>query len=83
VDATCTCCGETAGATVQFVHHPEVTICCRCLDWLNRQRDRQVRAHTGGWTVVNTDPIFAVADVARATDHYERLGFEISRHEES
>jgi catechol 2,3-dioxygenase-like lactoylglutathione lyase family enzyme len=37
----------------------------------------------GGWTVVNTDPVFAVADVARATDHYERLGFEISHHDES
>jgi catechol 2,3-dioxygenase-like lactoylglutathione lyase family enzyme len=31
--------------------------------------------------VVGVEPIFAVADVARAVDHYERLGFTTSHHD--
>jgi predicted enzyme related to lactoylglutathione lyase len=32
--------------------------------------------------VVAVDSIFAVADLARAVEHYERLGFEISYYDE-
>ncbi len=31
--------------------------------------------------VVGVEPIFSVADVARAVDHYERLGFTSSYHD--
>jgi len=31
--------------------------------------------------VVGVEPIFAVADAARAVEHYERLGFTISHHD--
>ena len=32
--------------------------------------------------IVAVDPIFAVADMPRAVEHYKRLGFEISYHDE-
>lgn len=33
--------------------------------------------------IVATDPIFAVADISRAVEHYTRLGFEISHYDEN
>ncbi len=33
--------------------------------------------------VVGVEPIFTVADVTRAVDHYERLGFTTSHHDAS
>jgi predicted enzyme related to lactoylglutathione lyase len=33
--------------------------------------------------VVGFEPIFTVADVARSVDHYQRLGFETSRHDDA
>jgi uncharacterized glyoxalase superfamily protein PhnB len=35
------------------------------------------------WTVVGFEPCFSVVDVARAVDHYQRLGFTMSDHDES
>jgi catechol 2,3-dioxygenase-like lactoylglutathione lyase family enzyme len=32
--------------------------------------------------VVSAEPIFAVADISRAVEHYTRLGFEISHYDE-
>jgi len=78
---TCSCCGETATDAVSLLCHPDISICSRCLDWLSGQRDRQERSH-GGWRVAGFEPIFTVSDLARSTDHYERMGFEISHHDE-
>ena len=38
-------------------------------------------AHNGGWKAGGFEPIFAVKDVSRSTDHYARMGFEISFHD--
>jgi catechol 2,3-dioxygenase-like lactoylglutathione lyase family enzyme len=83
VTSTCSCCGESVEATVQLHSHKEIRICYRCLDWLNWRREKQIKAHGGGWRAVAFDPIFRVADVSRSTDHYARMGFEISHHDES
>ena len=32
--------------------------------------------------IVAADPIFAVSDMPRAAEHYKRLGFEISYHDD-
>ena len=37
----------------------------------------------GGWMPVGFEPIFTVTDVPRATDHYAKMGFEISHHDET
>jgi catechol 2,3-dioxygenase-like lactoylglutathione lyase family enzyme len=47
------------------------------------RRDRQVASIGGGWKVIGIEPIFIVADVERSADHYTRLGFSITRHDES
>jgi hypothetical protein len=62
--------------------HREIHICFDCLNWLNAKRSEQVRAH-GGWRVGGFEPIFTVEDVARSADHYAKLGFEISFHDET
>jgi predicted enzyme related to lactoylglutathione lyase len=80
---TCSCCGKTGEPTVQLHSHREIQICYDCLNWLNNKRDEQVKAHGGGWRVGGFEPIFVVADVARATDHYAKMGFEISFHDET
>ncbi len=67
---------------MQLHSHRDISICYDCLDWLNRKRDKQVKGHGGGWMAVGFEPIFAVADVPRSTDHYAKLGFEISHHDE-
>jgi uncharacterized glyoxalase superfamily protein PhnB len=78
----CSCCGEAVEESVRLLSHREVAICYRCLDWLNTRRARQVAAR-GGWAAVGVDPIFTVADVVRSVDHYQRLGFETSHHDET
>jgi hypothetical protein len=79
----CSCCGKTGEPTVQLHSHREIQICYDCLGWLNAKRDHQVNAHGGGWQVGGVEPIFEVSDVARATDHYARMGFEISFHDDT
>lgn len=78
---TCSCCGESVDQTVQLHSHKEIRICYQCLDWLNMRRDKKTGAHGGGWQVAGFEPIFTVADVPRATDHYDKLGFEIGHHD--
>jgi catechol 2,3-dioxygenase-like lactoylglutathione lyase family enzyme len=80
---TCSCCGESVEASVQLHSHPEIKICYQCLDWLNRRRDKQVAASGGGWKVIGIEPIFTVADLERTVDHYTRLGFSITQHDET
>ncbi len=70
-------------ASVKLHSRPDVAICSRCLDWLVMRRDRQVAARSGGWRVGACEPVFTVADVARSVDHYTRLGFAASRHDET
>ena len=77
----CSCCSKT-GDTVQLHDHREIQVCYDCLNWMNEQRDRQMAAR-GGWQVSGFEPIFTVADVAAATQHYARLGFEISHHDDA
>jgi catechol 2,3-dioxygenase-like lactoylglutathione lyase family enzyme len=33
--------------------------------------------------VAGFEPVFSVSDMARSTDHYVKMGFEISHHDES
>jgi hypothetical protein len=75
---SCSCCG-TAPETgsVHLQSHPETVICYRCLDWLNAQRENQVRAGGAGVRVTEVEPMFRVSDVAEAADHYVRLGFTV------
>jgi catechol 2,3-dioxygenase-like lactoylglutathione lyase family enzyme len=81
----CACCEKPVRETdsVRLLHNSDVAICFDCLDWLNTQRDRHVRAHGGGWVVAGSEPVFVVADMPRAADHYRKLGFEITYHDDS
>jgi uncharacterized glyoxalase superfamily protein PhnB len=79
----CSCCGETPELeSVQLRSHREIVICYRCLDWLNGQRDKKVAATGGAVRIVGVEPCFSVGDIERAVDHYQRLGFTISYHDE-
>jgi catechol 2,3-dioxygenase-like lactoylglutathione lyase family enzyme len=80
VKVACACCKTSVDETnsVQLLHASDVTICFDCLSWLNTQRDRHARAHSGGWVVSGYEPVFVVADMERAADHYRKLGFEVS-----
>ncbi len=81
--AGCACCGESdVGSLLQLHSHPEISICHRCLDWLNTRREKSDAA-ADPVRVVGFEPIFAVSDVARSRDHYERMGFTTSEHDET
>jgi len=78
-DAVCTCCGTPAdGRAVRLLSHPEVVICSPCLDWLVSQRERRIAGHGSAVRVLGTESVLVVEDVARAVDHYRRLGFAVS-----
>jgi uncharacterized glyoxalase superfamily protein PhnB len=49
---------------------------------MNSQRDLQVERSGGPVQVVGHEPVFRVVDVARAVEHYQRLGFRIEHHDE-
>jgi hypothetical protein len=76
----CSCCGE-GKETVQLHDHGEIPVCFDCVDWLNRKRDSQIHGGGGVWMVVGFEPVFAVADIPGATDHYARMGLEIDFHD--
>ena len=85
---TCLCCGEEAERWVPFHTDTSVKVCFTCLDWMNGHRRRQLEGQrrvgaAGGWLVEGFDPIFMVASVARSAAHYEKLGFEITYHDET
>jgi hypothetical protein len=74
---SCSCCGTTPDSGAVHLHsHSGTVICYRCLDWLNAQRERQLRA-AGGVRVTEVEPMFRVSEVAEAADHYRRLGFTV------
>jgi catechol 2,3-dioxygenase-like lactoylglutathione lyase family enzyme len=85
---TCSCCGEDAERWVPFHTDTSVKVCFTCLDWLNGHRRRQLQGQRdlgapGGWLVEGFEPVFVVASVPRSAAHYEKLGFEISYHDDS
>lgn len=81
---TCSCCGEVPeGSVVRLRSHRDIAICYGCLDWLNAKRRDQVAAAGGGAAIAGYDPAFRVADIERAVDHYQRLGFRASHHDET
>src|SRR5690349_14099354 len=78
--AVCSCCNLDKAITVGLHCHPDIEICSDCLDWLARRRDKQARA-AGPVRIVQNDPIFLVADVVQAMNHYEKLGFATDAHD--
>jgi hypothetical protein len=60
----------------------DTVICYSCLDYLNSQRARQIVILDGLQPLAGFDPAFSVRDVERGIDHYERLGFIGSRHDD-
>ena len=82
---TCAFCEKSVAETdaVRLLHNADVTICADCLNWLNSQRDRRVRARSGGWAVTAHETVFVVSDMPRAADHYRKLGFAITYHDDS
>jgi len=77
---SCACCGKSVEETnsVRLLHNADTKICFDCLGWLENQRDRHVGAHSGGWVVTASEPVFVVSDMERAADHYRKLGFEVT-----
>jgi hypothetical protein len=69
--------------SVSLFSHRDIAICYRCLDWLDMQRDKQVADQGGGWTAIEIEPIFTVKDMERSVNHYVRLGFTITHHDET
>jgi catechol 2,3-dioxygenase-like lactoylglutathione lyase family enzyme len=67
---------------VRLRSHPELPICHDCLAGLDAQRDGQVQLMTGRWLVTRFEPIFKVADVARSAAWFERLGFDMTFHDD-
>jgi hypothetical protein len=80
---TCICCEEAeVPGSVELLSHRSISICYRCLDWLNMKRIKLDTAHSGPMRVAGVEPIFTVSDVARSVDHYKRLGMGTSYHDE-
>ncbi len=76
----CACCEKSVDETtsVRLLHRPDIMICFDCLGWLNTQRERHDRAHSGGWVVSGSNSVLVVGDMPRAADHYAKLGFEVT-----
>lgn len=79
----CACCGESLDQHYTTLwSRKDIAICYTCLDYLNSQRTRQIAIHGGLQPLAGFDPVFSVRDVDRAVEHYERLGFTTSRHDD-
>ncbi len=77
----CSNCENRVDAWVTLWSHPDLLICYECLDYLNRRRETQIAVQGGLKPLAGFDPIFSVRDVARAVDHYQRLGFATEYHD--
>jgi uncharacterized glyoxalase superfamily protein PhnB len=78
----CACCEQPqSGGAVRLWPETNLHVCYSCLDWMNSQRERQVRQGADQVRLLGYEPIFAVADVARAAAHYELLGFRSEMHD--
>ena len=81
-NGSCSCCDLEKPHVVALHCHPDISLCSDCLDWLVHRRDKQA-ALAGPTRIVNEDPVFLVSDVARAKDHYVKLGFATDDHDET
>jgi uncharacterized glyoxalase superfamily protein PhnB len=80
---SCACCEQPlAGGFVRLWPPTNIRVCYDCLDWMNSQRVRQVECSGSPVQVLGHEPVFRVADVARAVGHYQRLGFRTEYHDE-
>jgi uncharacterized glyoxalase superfamily protein PhnB len=80
----CACCEQPlTGGFVRLWPPTNVRVCYDCLDWMNSQRDLQVARSGGPVRVVGHEPVFRVGDIARAVEHYQRLGFRTEFHDET
>jgi catechol 2,3-dioxygenase-like lactoylglutathione lyase family enzyme len=82
---TCSCCDRAVATAVPLQCHAEIAICPDCIGWLRREAERLEQERAGitprRKRVIFVEPIFTVADVARAEAHYRRLGFETEEHD--
>jgi hypothetical protein len=80
MNVACACCEKAVQETdsVRLLHRSDITICFDCLNWLNTRRERHIHAHSGGWVVSFSEPVFVVTDMAQAADHYQKLGFDVT-----
>jgi uncharacterized glyoxalase superfamily protein PhnB len=81
----CACCEQPlAGSFIRLWPSTDIRVCYECLDWMNSQRALQIERSGGRRVqVVGHEPVFRVMDVARAVEHYQRLGFKTAYHDES
>jgi catechol 2,3-dioxygenase-like lactoylglutathione lyase family enzyme len=80
-DLVCACRGERRSDAVALLHRRDIALCLRCTDWLRDKAEKQLAAQDSV-RVVGYEPIFRVANLPRAIDHYERLGFKTSKHDD-
>ncbi len=80
---TCICCETSVEWWVRLRSHPDLAICHDCLGGLNGQRHGQLQLIAGSWLVMEFEPIFKVADVARSVVWFERAGFAVSFHDDA
>jgi catechol 2,3-dioxygenase-like lactoylglutathione lyase family enzyme len=78
---TCACCNLEKPVTVALHCNPDVSLCSDCLDWLSRRLAKRAAASSGTVRVVSMEPTFRVADVDRAVEHYQCLGFDTEYHD--
>jgi uncharacterized glyoxalase superfamily protein PhnB len=72
-----------AGGFVRLWPPTNIRVCYDCIDWMNSQRALQIERLSGPVRVVGHEPVFRVIDVARAVEHYRRLGFTTEYHDET
>jgi glyoxalase/bleomycin resistance protein/dioxygenase superfamily protein len=58
-------------------------ICSNCLNWLTVKLARERAGRSGGWVTTSHDPIFVVTDMSRSRNHYTKMGFTITAHDET
>jgi uncharacterized glyoxalase superfamily protein PhnB len=79
----CACCEQPIGdGFVRLWPPTNIRVCYECLDWMNSQRALQIERSGGAVQLVGYEPVFRVVDVARAVQHYQRLGFTTELHDE-
>lgn len=82
--AECACCQQplTSGF-IRLWPPTNIRVCYDCLDWMNSQRDLQIERSGGPVQLIGYEPVFMISDVARAVEHYGRLGFKTEYHDET
>ncbi len=68
---------------VRLRSHPDLPICHNCLAGLDGQRDGQLELVTATWLITAFEPVFKVANVRRSVRWFERVGFEVSVHDDT